>query len=349
MALVLAGPAAATPVSVRIVGDAVGVEAKVDTTAGAIGPSSCPGDSAGGAIEKAVAGNWDQNPFVSTILGETHTYAAMDYWNFWINDTYSQAGICAYTVNSGDRILMLVQRDNGSFQPTVFPLALAGVPAAAGTGVPFTVTVNEQRTDGLTTTPTPVAGATVSGGGVSAQTDGAGHATIALSTAGDITLRASRIGNVSSDAATVQVLAPVDLASAPVVQALARDLQAPAASIVGIAEGQRFARGKGPRSLRLQIAPDASGLLTVKLRLTRNDRGRCTYFSGKFERFRRTRGCGASNGFWFAVGDREDTTYLLPRGLPRGHYVLDVNAIDKAYNRDDARRRGGNRIVFDVG
>jgi hypothetical protein len=28
--------------------------------------------------------------------------------------------------------------------------------------------------------------------------------------------------------------------------------------------------------------------------------------------------------------------------------VLDVNVIDRAYNRDDARRRGGNRVVFHV-
>ena len=93
---------------------------------------------------------------------------------------------------------------------------------------------------------------------------------------------------------------------------------------------------------------DPSGLLAVKLRLTRNDRGRCSTFSGKSERFRHVK-CGASNGFWFGVGDRTETSYLLPSRLPRGRYVLDVNAIDKAYNRDDARRRGGNRIVFHVG
>lgn len=58
--------------------------------------------------------------------------------------------------------------------------------------------------------------------------------------------------------------------------------------------------------------------------------------------------CGAANGFWFGVGDRKDTSYLLPRALPRGHYVLHVNVIDKAFNRDDPRRRGANRIVFDV-
>jgi hypothetical protein len=125
----------------------------------------------------------------------------------------------------------------------------------------------------------------------------------------------------------------------------------PAARIEGIADQQRFARGKGPRDLRVRVAPDASGLLVVKLRLTRTDRGRCTYFSGTSERFRLNRSarCGAANGFWFGVGDREQTSYLLPRALPRGRYVLDANVIDKAFNRDDARRRGTNRVVFHVG
>jgi hypothetical protein len=85
----------------------------------------------------------------------------------------------------------------------------------------------------------------------------------------------------------------------------------------------------------------------VKLRLTRDDNGRCAYFSGRKERFVASR-CGATHGFWFAIGDRADWSYLLPSRLPRGRYVLDVNAIDKAYNRDDRRRRGGNRVVFEV-
>jgi hypothetical protein len=128
------------------------------------------------------------------------------------------------------------------------------------------------------------------------------------------------------------------------------DRTAPAARIEGIADGRRFARGRGPRVLRVRVAPDPSGLLAVKLRLTRNDRGRCTYFSGRSERFRLNRSarCGATNGFPFGVGDRETTSYLLPRRLPRGRYVLDVIAIDKALNRDDARRRGLNRVVFHV-
>jgi hypothetical protein len=48
------------------------------------------------------------------------------------------------------------------------------------------------------------------------------------------------------------------------------------------------------------------------------------------------------------VSDRASVDYLLPEKLPRGHYVLDVVAIDKALNRDGVRQRGRNRSVFDV-
>jgi hypothetical protein len=89
-------------------------------------------------------------------------------------------------------------------------------------------------------------------------------------------------------------------------------------------------------------------LVAVKLRLARTDHGRCTYFSGRFERFRHAARCGAGNGFWFGVGSASTVDYLLPGALPRGRYVLDANAIDMAFNRDDARRRGANRIVFHV-
>jgi hypothetical protein len=161
-------------------------------------------------------------------------------------------------------------------------------------------------------------------------------------------------GDVASDAVGVDVLSgPATPESPPAspVRVTPADRVAPASSIRGIADGQRFARGVGPRTLRVGVDDDPSGLLVVKLRLTRSDRGRCTYFSGRSERFERNRGgrCGARNGLWFAVGNRASVDYLLPGRLPRGRYVLDVNAVDKAYNRDDARRRGANRIVFHVG
>ncbi|MDX6720510.1 MAG: hypothetical protein QOJ63_2764 [Solirubrobacteraceae bacterium] len=353
---ILVPAAGATPVSVRIVGDFVGIDStSVDTTPGVFGFNGCPGHSAGGAIDKAVGGNWDRKAYTTTILGETHAYTANDYWNLWINDTYAQQGICDYTVNPGDRILVLVQRDNATGNAQIFPLTLSDVPSTIVPQQPFTVTVREQRTDGTTTTPTPIVGATVSGGGASAPTDAAGRATLALVTPGRTLLRASMPGHVASDAVGVDVLAAPATANspppAPPERIAPADRVAPASSIRGIADGQRFARGAGPRTLRVVVDADPSGLLVVKLRLTRSDRGRCTYFSGSSERFARNRGghCGARNGFWFAVGDRTRVDYLLPARLPRGRYVLDVKAIDKAYNRDDARRRGANRIVFRVG
>ncbi len=352
----LAPAAQATPATVRVVGDAVAIEATpVETTGAAVG--TCAGHTGAEALDKAVEGAWDQQPFTSTILGESHTYTANDYWNFWINDTYSQEGLCTYAVQPGDRILMLVQRDVG-FSPTVFPLTLTGVPASVVAGTPFTVTVNEQRTDGTATTPTPIAGATVTNatGDVTAVTDAAGHATITFPAAGAATLYAARAGNVESETAAVNVVGasgpttttPTTTTTGSITPS--RDTSAPSSAIVGIAEGERFARGAGPRRLRARVTGEPFGLHAVKLRLTRNDRGRCTYFSGRFERFRSNHKarCAASAGSWFAVGTGATVDYLLPSKLPRGRYVLDVNAIDKAFNRDDTRRRGGNRIVFHV-
>ena len=115
----------------------------------------------------------------------------------------------------------------------------------------------------------------------------------------------------------------------------------------GIAEQQRFAAGSAPRTLRGDVSADQSGLAAVKLRLTRNEGGRCSYFSGRREVFRPIR-CGAANGKYFKLGDRADWSYLLPAALGRGRYVLDVVAIDKAGNREPLAR-GRNRIVFHVG
>jgi hypothetical protein len=361
MLVSLAPAAHATPVTVRVVGDVAALETtQVDTTGAGVG--TCAGHTAAEAIDKAVMGEWDRQAFTQTILGELHDYTVdNDYWNFWLNDEYAQEGVCTYAVKPGDRILLLVQRDDPPGTPTIFPLTLAGVPASVVTGSAFTVTVNEQRSNGMTTTPTPIAGARISDGSqILATTDAAGHATITLSAVGSKTLFAVHAGNVESEAAAVSVVAatsgpgtsttpmttppPGPLTPGP-------DRSAPSLAIVGIAEGQRFARAAGPRRLRVEVAPDPSGLYAVKLRLTRNDRGRCTYFSGRFERFRLNHKarCSASAGSWFGVGDHSSVDYLLPGRLPRGRYVLDVNAIDKAFNRDDGRRRGGNRIVFHVG
>ena len=58
------------------------------------------------------------------------------------------------------------------------------------------------------------------------------------------------------------------------------------ATITAIKDGQRFSRASAPRTLHVSVAADPSGLHAVKLRLTRTDGRRCTYFSGGSERFK---------------------------------------------------------------
>jgi hypothetical protein len=116
----------------------------------------------------------------------------------------------------------------------------------------------------------------------------------------------------------------------------------------GIAEGRRFAKGKGPRQLAGRIEPDASGIGDIRVRLTRNDRGRCATYDGKREAFKAIKRCGATHGTWFSVGDRQAWTYLLPSRLGRGRYVLDLQVVDKAGNKTARLARGATRVVFTV-
>ena len=271
--------------------------------------------------------------------------------------------------------------------PTDLPLTLRDVPSRIGKGVPFTVTVTEQNStwgdanygtkNGF---PQPAANATVTFGSKSVTTDANGKATLSLDQTGQLSGQATR-GTRPSRSEPVPICVSCDPAK-PVAgetggggQAVApcvtngrdglcgsADRQPPKALVGSIREGQTFAAGRGPRELAGRIGvlqpfgqraaidalrPDPSGLHAVKLRLTRNDGGRCTTWSATRERFVR-RPCGAAKGWWFKIGDKADWSYLMPSRLPRGRYVLDVNAIDKAFNRDDKRRRGENRVVFRV-
>jgi hypothetical protein len=97
--------------------------------------------------------------------------------------------------------------------------------------------------------------------------------------------------------------------------------------------------------IRGVVAEAGSGISGVKLKLTRQSGGRCFAFSSTRERFIGQR-CG--RGFFFRIGDSAGFSYLLPEKLPAGRYVLDVKAVDKAFNRDTALERGRNRVVFEV-
>ena len=328
----------------------------------------CTGTSVAGALEIGLDGDWSGTftnglgYSVARVRTESHTFANNDFFELWVNNRSASFGVCGIELQDGDDVLLLVARcdvgpppDYACANEPVLPLALS-VPARAAPGAPFDVSVVEYSSTGVAS---PVSGATVSGGAAPAVTNAAGVAAVTLGTGGAASLQATKAGRARSATESLCATNGVDGFCGTTVPPPpcatsgrdglcgTRDLTAPTAAIRGIAEGRHFARGEGPRELAVAVGSEPSGLLIVKLRLTRNDRGRCSTFSGTTERFRHVK-CGATNGFWFGVGDRLETSYLLPSRLPRGRYVLDVNAIDKAFNRDDARRRGGNRIVFHV-
>jgi hypothetical protein len=230
----------------------------------------------------------------------------------------------------------------------VLPLVLTA-PASTTQAVPIIVKVTELAPSGAAA---PVAGATVSGVGVSAATT-APDGTASMFIGGDTVLRATKEGRARSASVLVRFEGPIVACSGCVPNPCAGcpDIAPPAppsrGKILSVREGQRFARGRGPRVLRGTVAA-TSGVRAIRLRLTRNDSGRCQTFDGRRERFVRLRRCGAARGRWFGVGDRAAWSYLLPARLGRGRYVLDLEVTDGAGNRDATLQRTRNRVVFFV-
>jgi hypothetical protein len=331
--------------------------------------SSCTYDEPAGPLEIGTGGNWDRGAsppssyagLVETILGETHTGSTS--WFLWVNGKWG-GGICYQHIQAGDDVLVMAGAFDADYNAVDLPLYVSGAPAQVSKGSAFTVTVQEPHPDkGAyndfqtgTGTLQPAVGATVVVGSASATVGSDGKATLTATETGQLTLQAKR-GTASSRSETYPVCvsngndgtcgttAPAPAAPAVVAPPVV-DRTPPAASIKAVTEGRTYARGKGPRELA-GSAVDASGLLTVKLRITRTVGGRCWSFSPTKLGFVGMR-CGAAHGSWFAIGSSPAWSYLLPSRLPRGRYVVDVNAIDKKYNRDDTRRRGSNRVVFEV-
>jgi hypothetical protein len=348
--LALAAPAVAAPanVTVRVEGaSTTRVEAtRVLTSTAPISRAGhdCSGTSAGGALDKATGGDWDAGyfdglgHFVKTIRGETPT--GDDYWSVWVNHKAASVGACATELQEGDDVLFFVDRCTfdgaGCSNAPVEPLALTA-PTSVTANQTAELSVVKYDAAGKAT---PVAGATVAGSGVNVSTDAAGKATVAFPVPGTVRLQATKDGLVRSEIRDVSVTA---LGQAPIaVSPAGPDRTAPAAKLSGIAEKQTFKTG--PRELKGSFGADPSGIKTVKLRLAKRAGGRCWYFSGRMETFRRTR-CGTEK--YFAIGDRADWTYQLPARLGRGPSVLDAIAIDGAGNRTPLAR-GTTRVVFTV-
>jgi hypothetical protein len=362
VALVPASVAAAAPVTVnlRIEGPTSTVfEGPVTTdvrpfqfTAGAdVSPHECDGTAAnsgssptpvptrGAAITAAsltapfsTSGTFSAtlgSPSFDQVGGQPTTFdpATGSFLVEYKNGVAASVGSCGDPISSGDDVLFAYGTDTA-------PLLQLSGPASATTGVAVTLRVIDQKSGA------PVAGATVGG----ATTDAAGTASVTFAQAGVQRLKATKDGAIRSNALVVTVGAAAAQPAAGATPAV--DRTAPRARLLSPRNGHTYRRAKfSPRLIRVIVDERGSGVRTVKLRLTRRLGKRCFSFSGRRERFIGTR-CG--RGFFFAVSTKSDFTFLLPERLPRGHYVLDVSAIDNAFNRDTIRERGRNRSVFDV-
>jgi hypothetical protein len=302
------------------------------------GSNSCTGTSAAGALERATAGDWGGTWFgaglgygVDRILAETPN-PSTSYWTFWLNYRYSDTGVCGAELQAGDDVLLYVDCFSGCTPRT--PLRLSRVPAVAAPGSTADVLVETFTVVGFpsTTTAVPSAGATVTVGSQAYTTDANGIARVTFSGSGPVSVRATKDA-ASVPSATEQTC--VTTGSDGNCGTVVPDTTAPSATIAGIRSGQKFTRRRAPRELKGSVSADPSGLWAVKIRLTRRLGKTCWYFSGTRERFLK-RTCGKQ--YAFRVGDREQWSYLLPSRLRRGRYVLDVYAIDNAFNKGTPKR-----------
>ncbi len=380
-----ASPALAASVSVEIEGQSKILAPTVVTTPASVnkdGTNTCDGNTAIGALDAATGGNWSgsysfNNYTVETLLGESHAFGSGGYWTFYVNGNYANDGACGIHVQDGDKILFYAGDDpftdgQGGFDEPV----LLTAPATAKPGVAFTVTARNAVTtfDSSFTGTThfePAVGATVQGGTAAVTTgaDGSAQVTVPSGTYTLVVTNANRApGRISGCATTgtdgacgsTQLICPAGgnpCGTPPPAPCLTTgsdgfcgspDKVVANAAITAVSEGKKYKKGAGPRELSGKVANDGSGIADVRLRLTRNDGGKCSTYDGKTEKFKTLKKCGAARGVWFSVGAKQEFTYLLPSKLGRGRYVLDVEVTDKAGNTTKSLARGTSRVVFFV-
>ena len=326
-----------------------------DGTAANQGPSATPVPTRGAAVAAAaqqapftMTGSWFDSlgsPSFAQIAGESVAFDAATnrYLVEYRNGAPSMLGACAEQISTGDDVLF-------AYATGTEPLLKLAGPSAAPPGA--TVALRVTTWDG-----SPVAGASVDGHASGAD----GSVTVGPYDArGNHDLKATKDGAIRSNRVRVCVTDGSDGACGSSTAASAcattgddglcgtKDKRAPRGKIASISEGRHFGKGKGPRTLSGTVAADPSGIADVRLRLTRNDHGRCQTFDGRSERFVAMKRCGAKRGRWFSVGDRQQWSYLLPARLGSGRYVLDVQARDRAGNVDTLLQRTRTRVVFVV-
>jgi hypothetical protein len=304
------------------------------------GTSTSPQVTSGAALTAAedtagliAHGTWSNtfgSPSFSDIGGENVGFdsATNRFLVEYHNEQSASTGSCGQVLQAGDRVLFAY----GTGSETL--LALSG-PARARPGAPVALKVTDAH-DG-----TAVAGANVDG----RVSNAGGTVLVGPLARGPHALKAAKAGAIRSNRVTVCVTDGADGACGTHVPATpAPDRTPPAARVLGIHDRHVFRARRAPRTIRVAVPADPSGVRAVYLRLRRHLGHRCWYFAGNRGRFVRSR-CGRKAEF--AVPAQPRISYLLPRRLGRGFYVLGAVAVDGTGNREPLAR-GRNRVVFYV-
>jgi hypothetical protein len=326
----------------RFTGDAVAHRCD-GTAAENHGTSPAPVPTRGAAVAAAAEqapfamhGDWFDSlgsPSFNDIGGENVAFdsGTNRYLVEYKNAQAASTGSCGDPIANGDRVLFAY---NDGDDPL---LALAG-PGTAKPGDTATVRVSDAAS-----------GAAIAGATVGDRTTGADGTAIVgpFTQRGEQDFKATKPGTVRSNRLRVCVSDGHDGAcdttapgapggsAGPGGPAAARDTVAPTATVAALRNGAVYSRRRAPRLLRGSVSADPSGLRAVKLRLTRRVGKHCSYFSGRRERFVPMR-CG--RGSFLKIGDRADWSYLLPKRLGHGRYVLEAKAVDGAFNRGAVTR-----------
>ncbi len=325
---------------------------------------SCPGDTALGALGVATGGQWSGSWFegfgysIESVLDESHAFGSGEFWEVWFDHSESEAGLCEIAEPAaGSEVLLFPCPESGTCPS---PLGLSA-PEMVNVGEAVPVHVVSYSTSG---TATPVSGASVAGAGAAATTGPEGGTTVTFSTTGEATLVVSAPGSVRDEVhvcvhhgedgtcGTASPGAPPNPTS-PAPQGGTEASTTGKAPYTGpfalvpklstVLDGVTYKRSAAPRLLAGTItAHDA--VLSVSLELRRDYHGRCSFFDATRARFVAAR-CG--RGQAFAVSTTAAFSYLLPKRLGPGRYVLDVSATDAAGNHTTLAR-GTSRLVFHV-
>jgi Domain of unknown function (DUF4430) len=169
-----------------------------------VAADSCSGQSAAGALEIATKGKWTgtwsasyNTYYLTGIEGLAFPSTGADFWAFWVNDAPSSLGICEYHPKAGDSLLFFPDCYGKTCPKSAGVLGIKAA-AVATVGKPYTVAVTAYSD--AKGTPSPAAGASVSGGGASATTSSGGMARLSFAHAGSFTLKAQKRDAIRTEA-----------------------------------------------------------------------------------------------------------------------------------------------------